>query len=137
MQNSIWLVSFNGNFGHDKLKRQKSNGAVQHKGFCAHYLSIIPSIKPSNLRTSALEPDCLGSNSSLSTFRYIFLVQGLSHYNITLKDTGSSPMSFNNSLYLEEFSEDSMNEPKVYTGMADAREKLDVNFSCFTSSSSS
>lgn len=46
-------------------------------------------------------------------------------------------MSFNNSLYLEEFSEESMNEPKVHTGMADAREKLDVNFSRFTSLSSS
>lgn len=46
-------------------------------------------------------------------------------------------MSFNNSLYLEEFSEDSMNEPKVHTGMTDAREKLDVNFSRFTSLSSS
>lgn len=62
-------------------------------------------------------------------------MQGLSHYNIILKDTGSSPMSFNNSLYLKEFSEDSVNEPKVHTGMADAQEKLDVNFSRFTSSS--
>lgn len=71
-KNSIWLGSFNGNFGHDKLKHQIANGAVQYKEFCAHYLSVIPSIKPSNLRTSALEPDCLGSNTSLSTFRYIF-----------------------------------------------------------------
>lgn len=70
-KNSIWLVNFNGNFGHDKLKHQMTNGAVQYKGFCAHYLSVIPSTKPSNLRTSALEPDCLGS-TSLSTFRYIF-----------------------------------------------------------------
>lgn len=45
-------------------------------------------------------------------------------------------MSFNNSLYLKEFSEDSMNEPKVHTGMADARENLDVSFFRFTSSSS-
>lgn len=64
-------------------------------------------------------------------------MQGLSHYNIILKDTGSSSMSFNNSLFLKEFSEDSMNEPKVHIGMADARENLDVNFSRFTSASSS
>lgn len=46
-------------------------------------------------------------------------------------------MPFNNNLYLKEFSEDSMNEPKIHTGMADARENLDVNFYHFTASYSS
>lgn len=46
-------------------------------------------------------------------------------------------MSFNNNLYFKEFSEDSMNEPKIHTGMADAQENLDVNFYHFMASSSS
>lgn len=40
MQNSIWLISFNGNFGHEKLEYHMTKGAV-----FVHIISIIPSYK--------------------------------------------------------------------------------------------